>query len=224
MRIVILGGRNEADFVIKSFNNSKNELMVINSDEKTAKFLAESNHIEVLCSNPARLYTYENINIKGFDLVISLMDDDVSNFTACILLKKLFGVKKAICTVSNPNNVNVFNQLGIDSPISGSYLLTQRIQDESDVESLFKTMSLENEKVKIIEFRVRKEFDCVGKALKDLNLPSIANICCVFRNPNVIIPRGNTVIRTGDRLIVACAPVDQNEVISFLRKTKVENE
>ena len=53
-----------------------------------------------------------------------------------------------------------------------------------------------------------------------LQLPKYANITCIFRNPNVIIPRGDTVIKDNDKLVIASAPNDQKKVIRFIKKVK----
>ena len=153
-----------------------------------------------------------------FDLIVSLLDYDASNYIACTIAKKLFNIKKSICTVNNPNNVNIFKDLGIDSPISAPYLLSEKIKGESDINSLIKTMSLENSRIVITEIQVKKDFFCANKQLKNINLPITGNITCIFRDPSVLIPRGDTSIVPGDILIIASAPSDQKDLVNYIRK------
>lgn len=220
MKILIVGGKREADYVIKAFNKPKNKIVVINDSPSVSKMLSANNGIQILNTDPTKLYSYEEADIFNFDLIIALMEKDADNFVACKIAKDRFAVKKAICTVSDPSNVEIFEALGIDTPISASYLLTQKIEGESDIESIIKTLSLENNKIIITEIRVRKEFDCCDKSLMQLQLPKYANVTCIFRNPNVIIPRGDTVIRDNDKLVIASAPNDQKKVIRFIKKEK----
>lgn len=218
MKILICGGDSEADYVIKSFKKDKDKIVVFNDDAKVAKRLSETNDIDVLLSDPTKIYSFESGDVFGFDLVISLMPRDVDNFVVCQIAKTLFHIKKAICTVNNPNNVAIFEELGIDSPISASFLLTERIKGESDIESLIKTLSLENQKIVITEIKIKSRFFCSGKAIKDLNFPRVGNICCIFRDPKVIIPRGDTTLMEGDTLVIASGSKDQNEVIAFVKR------
>ena len=42
----------------------------------------------------------------------------------------------------------------------------------------------------------------VGKALKDLSFPKGVLVLCIMRSENVLIPAGNDVIESGDRLFI----------------------
>lgn len=218
MRILICGGKEEADFVISAFDGKENHLVVINEDYETAKILSERHGIDVLVSDPLKIYTLADAGVSHFDLVISLLERDVDNFVVCRLSKEVFQIQKAICTVNNPGKVSAFRLMGIDSPISASYLLADKIQGESDVSSLVNSLSLENKKVVITEIKIKTNFACVNQSLKNLALPIEGNICCIFRDPEVVIPRGDTMIKAGDTLIVASALSSQKKVVDFLRR------
>lgn len=94
MRIIIAGGDKEADFVIREFRKSNNHLVIINSSERVARELSSSNGVEVKLVDPTKIYAYEEAEIEGFDLIISLLEKDEDNFVACSIAKKIFGVKK----------------------------------------------------------------------------------------------------------------------------------
>lgn len=225
MKVLICGGNQQADFVIRSFTKSKrNKIVVINDDEDIAKELSDRYGIEVLDTDPTKLYSFEIADIYDFDLVIALMEKDADNFVCCHIAKDQFNIKKAICTVNNPNNVEIFEELGIDTAISSSYLLTQRIEGETDIENITKTFSLQNDKIVITEITVLPNFECCNRSLMDLQLPKCGNITCIFRDPKVIIPRGDTVIKNGDNLVIASSPDDQKKLIRFIKKEREENE
>lgn len=220
MQIIIVGGDKEADFVIREFKKRCNHLVIINSSEKIARELSMQNGVEVNVSDPTKMYAYQEAEIQGFDLIISLLEKDEDNFVACQIAKKQFGVKKAICTVSNPDNVTLFEALGIDSPISASYLLTERIKGESDVDSLIRSLSLENDKIKITEIKIKKAFAVAGLALKDIVFPTPCNVCCIYRDPSVLIPRGTTELLDGDTIVLASTSSSQNDLIEFFKAEK----
>ena len=218
MNILICGGRQQADYVLSVFASKRNNrIVVMNEDDRIAERISEHYDLPVISSDPTKRYSFEIADITNFDLVISLQDSDADNFVTCKLAKEVFHIKKAICTVSNPNNVEVFQKLGIDVAISDSYLLTQKIKGESDIESIFKTSSLENDKIVITEIKIKEDFWCIGKSLKDLGLPKTGNITCIFRDPEVIIPRGDAIIRLGDIVVIASAPEHQEELVKFMK-------
>lgn len=218
MKIIISGGERQADFVIREFKKGKNQFVIMNEDEKIAHYLSSQNGLDVSVCDPTKTYSYEENSVWGFDLIISLLPKDEDNFVACSIAKKLFGVKKAICTVNNPDNVPIFSRLGIDSPISASYLLTEKIKGESDVENIIKTLSLENDKIAITEILIKRNNWINGKQLKDVVFPQACNVCCIYRDSSLIIPRGTSVVKEGDNLVIASAPSSQAEIIEYLKK------
>jgi len=217
MNILICGGTSEADYVLSAFKKSHNRIVVMNDNHETADLLSEHYDLDVIMVDPTKIYSFEEADVTNFDLVVSLLDKDADNFVVCQIAKQLFHIKKAICTVNNPNNVAIFQRLGIDSPISSSYLLTQQIKGESDVESIFRTLSLENERIVITEIKILKEFPCCGQNLIALQLPRTGNITCIFREPEVIIPRGDTIITEGDTLVIASSPENQQELVDYIK-------
>lgn len=217
MNILVCGGKAEADYVLSAFRSHNNRIVVMNADNDTAELLSEHYSIDVFKIDPTKIYSFEVADVTNFDLVVSLMERDADNFVVCKIAKELFHIKKAICTVNNPNNVAIFQRLGIDSPISASYLLTERIRGESDVESIFRTLSLEDEKIVITEVKVMETFPCVNQTLAQLRLPNTGNITCIFRDPDVIIPRGNTIIQEGDTIVIASAQESQQELVDYLK-------
>lgn len=218
MNILICGGKQQADYVLSVFTDKKkNKIVVLNEDKATCERISEHYGIPVLNSDPTKRYSFEIADVNNFDLIISLLEGDADNFVTCKMAKDIFHIKKAICTVSNPNNVDIFKRLGIDVAISDSYLLTQKIKGESDIESVFKTSSLENDRIVITEISIKENFWCVGLNLMDLKLPKTGNITCIFRDPQVIIPHGDTVINFGDTLVIASAPENQESLIQFIK-------
>lgn len=217
MKVVVVGGTFEAEFIVKMLQESKkNEIVVINESSVISKKIAENNNIAVLIGDPTKEYTYEGVEVMGYDIFISLCDKDSDNYVACKIAQKVLKVKKVICIVKNPKNVSIFETLGIDRAISSTYLLSQTVKQETSLDNIFKTLALENEKIKITEVKINKGFSVIGKALMDIKFPSNMTVGCIFRNPHVIIPKGNTIILENDKLLVISDSANQKEVIKFL--------
>lgn len=220
MKIVIADGNHAADYIIKSFRKHTNKLIVINSDKKTANYLTKANHMPVYYGPPYKCDVLETAHINDCDLFIALGEVDTNNYVACMLAKKVFNAKKCICIVSNPKNVDIYRQLGIDSVISSTYLLATSIFNESSLEKLTKSMMLENDKIILTEIIVKDSYEITEKQIMEINFPKTGTISCIYRNPNVIIPNGKTVIMPGDNLFIVSAIKDQKSIISFVQRPK----
>ena len=157
---------------------------------------------------------------ENADIFIALGNVDTDNYVSCLLAKRVFNVKKCICTINNPKNVELYRELGIDSVISSTQLLATSILNESSLEDLIKTMSLEDEQIVLSEVVMRPNFAIVNKRIADINFPKNGNISCIYRKPTVIIPNGSTIILPKDKLLIVTTPKHQKEILDYIQKVK----
>ena len=210
MKVLITGGQNEADFIIKMFKEAKHQLIVVNSDQKYCQYLSKENHIKVYIGDPTQISVLHDAGAMDCDLA----------FVICQISKKIFGIEKVVCTVSNPNNVDVFHKLGVNSVVSSTYLLLQTIKVESSFENVVKALSFEQDKIAMLEIVLnKKNLAIIGKTLAQLENTRLYNISCIYRNAQVVIPSGNTEIKFGDKLFVITTNADKDEVIKYIQKT-----
>jgi trk system potassium uptake protein len=220
MRIVVANGSKEALYVVRMFREAGNDLIIINSSREYAQDIMKREHISVFVGNPWRSYVLEDAGVHDADIFVSLSDKDTDNYASCILAKKAFNVKKCICVVKDPHNVDLYKKLGIDSVISSTYLLSQSIKSESSMESLIKTLAFENDKIIMIEATLLSNYRIVDRRLMDIDFPKYASISCIYRNYQILIPNGQVVLRAKDNLFIVCAPEDQKKVLSFVQDEK----
>ncbi len=222
MKIIICGGTNQAAYIIDMFKKDKrkkNDLIIINEDSDYSKYLSNKYKVPVIVGDFTKTYILDDADLTNADLFIALSNSDTDNYVASLLAKNVYKVKKVISAVSNPNNVKVFKSLGIDSAISSSFLIGETIKNESNIEDVFKTLSIEDDMIKIIEVNVKRNFAICNKELKDLtDFPDYCTISAIFRKPHIIIPKGKTDIRTGDKLIIVGSTKDEEKIISYITK------
>lgn len=217
MIVVIANGNLEANYVIDSFKEDRrNKIIVINSNKEVADYLMKHQHVSVYVGNPWRTYALEEANVYDADLFISLSDNDTDNYVSCILAKKIFNVRKCICLVKNPDNVEIYKKLGVDSVISSTYLLTQNIKTESLEGNLIRSMNLDSNKIVMVEATLLSRYRICNKAIMDINFPSYANIAYIMRDGEFIIPKGNVVLRPRDSLVISCKKDDEKELTKYL--------
>ncbi len=220
MKVVITGGKHEADFIVKMLKEEHHQLIVINNDRQFAEYISTNNDIPVFPGDPTKAYTLSDAECDHADVLLALSDNDTDNYITCITAKKLFHIKRTVSKVRNPKNVELFKKLGVDSVISSTYLMAQTILNESSVENIIKTLSIEDEKIVMIEIGVEEDFAMVNQRIMDIPFPRNINISCIFRDPHVIIPKGDTCIKAGDKLIIISTPSEKEEIIDFIQKKR----
>lgn len=214
MKIVVAGGRDEADFLIGLLLMGKHKLIAVNGDMDYCEHLAGAyDGLSVIYGDPCKEYVMEDAGIRGFDIVIALREKDADNLEICQMAKRLFAVKKTVCTVRNPKNVEIFELLGVDRAISATYMLAHYIEQASIVEDLVRVMPLENQKVLVNEIMVKSDCPAVDQKIADMELPFNTIISCIIRDTEVIVPNGQNRIMAGDRLVVMTTPQSQKEAI-----------
>lgn len=218
MRIVIVGGYNKADFLIDSLLKKNHKLVVVNEDKDYSEYLSMKYDISVVCGDPCKQYLLEEAEIDDFDILISLMEKDQDNFAICQTAKKIYNIKKVVCIVTDPKNVDIFKKLGLDTVISATYSISKLIEQASTIESLMNTLALENEKIIMSEILIDKNYLSVGKKLAEIVFPENAIISCILRNNSMIVPNGSTVIEFGDKLFIISTPENQKEALNSITK------
>lgn len=216
MKIVIVGGSNEADFLISSLLNKNHKLLVINNDEKYCNYLAVTHNIAIVNGDPCKHYVLDDAHIYNYDILIALEAQDADNLAICQAAKRIYGIKKAVCTVSNPKNVQVFKKLGVNTVISSAYMVANMIEQATSLENLIKTLSFEDEKIILSEILVDRSFPVVQKQIMNIDLPQGIIISCIFRGNDMIVPNGQTVLLIGDKLIILSSPMNQEAAIKAI--------
>lgn len=128
MRIAVTGGNEYADFLMGMLADGRHKVMVIDKDKDFCERVCGAYDVEATLGNPCREEILREAGIRDFDVVVALGQEDTDNFEICQMCKKMFGVRKAVCMVRNPRNVEVFTQLGIDKVMNVPHLIADMIQ------------------------------------------------------------------------------------------------
>ena len=114
MKVLITGGQNEADFIIKMFKEAKHQLIVVNSDQKYCQYLSKENHIKVYIGDPTQISVLHDAGAMDCDLAIALCPNDEDNFVICQISKNNkchicihSGVLCRLCYTSRPNIIMI---------------------------------------------------------------------------------------------------------------------
>jgi len=84
MKIVITGGKHEADFIVKMLKQEHHQLIIINSDREFADYISGNNDIAVFPGDPTKAYCLSDAEAQNADVLIALADSDTDNYITCI--------------------------------------------------------------------------------------------------------------------------------------------
>lgn len=202
MNILIAGGWKKADFLLRSLSEKNHSVTLVHDDTLFCKKLSRKYDALIINGDPSKPYILEDADIEEVDMLIALTPEDEKNLVICQLSKKIYGVDRVFSIVSNPKNVEIFKELGIDMVISATHVITNVIEQIITIDEISQIAPIEEGKIAIMEISINEKSPACNKTLMDINLSEGATIGCIIRGSSTIIPKGNTKVLENDKLII----------------------
>ena len=213
--VAIIGGGNVGLMLAKTLETLKIKTKIIEKNYERCQYLAEElRNTLVINGDGTNLKLLDEEEIGSTDVVISVTNNDERNLL-CSLLSKQLGVKRVIARVSKVLNIPLFEKVGIDIAISPKNSAINEVRNdlqENDVDIL---ATVEQGQGEVLEISVLPEFN--GKKVMDLRFPARAIIGVIQRRNKVIIPKGDTLITTGDILIIFTTAQSAPQIKEFFK-------
>ena len=202
MYIIIVGGGKVGYYLTKTLvNEGSNEILLIEKNPRKVMTYGERFGSVVLEGDGAESSTLEMAGAARADVVIAVTGDDEDNLVICQTAKKMFKVPRTIARVNNPKNEDIFKRLGIDVTVSQTNVILSIIEQEIPERGLVHLMTLKHAHMAIVEATVEETAMAAGKTLSDIQFPNNIVISAVLRDGQLIIPRGDTILRPRDEVI-----------------------
>ncbi|MDQ6779997.1 MAG: TrkA family potassium uptake protein [Candidatus Eremiobacteraeota bacterium] len=207
MFIVVVGGGKLGSYVAKTLLEEQHEVVVIEKDEKKAARLCQFLNMEVArVGDGCDPTVLEEAGVARADVVIADTGDDEDNLVICLVTKKKFPRPRTIARVNNPKNKQIFEELGIDSVVSGTEIVVSIVQQEVNVREIAPLMSFRGGNLELVRLSLPDGSPAHQKRLSDLHLPRHCVIVALERDGDVIVPDGETTIRAGDAMLIVMQP------------------
>lgn len=201
MRVCIVGGGKVGYYLSKTLMEHGHEPVIIELDEQTCSHLAENLDFPVVHGDGTLVEILEIAMVDSCQALVGVTGKDEANLIACQLAKKVFGVKKTIARVNNPKNTPVLKELGVDIAVSSTDNIARLIEREVETDAIHHLMSIAGGDASLTEVFLPDDFKYSGRTLAELEIPHDVVIVFLTRGQELIIPRGNTVLLGGDKVV-----------------------
>lgn len=207
MYVVIAGGGKVGRYIAVDLLGEGHTVTIIEKHEARCEQLLRDHDLLVIHGDACDLRYLEQARPERADVFAATTGDDDDNFVACQLALTSFGVPRVIARVNAPRNEDIFRRLGIEA-VSTTSLISRLIREEVTVGELTHLATLQQGKVNLVEINLPTDKDPPAKTVADLVLPSDSVLVCIYRESDeqVVIPRGDTELHPGDRIIALTKP------------------
>ncbi|MDY2723477.1 MAG: TrkA family potassium uptake protein [Coriobacteriales bacterium] len=139
MKVIVVGGRTRADYIIESLHATGEDVVAVNSDREYCEYLSARHDIETFCGDGTKRQVLDDAGAARCDVLIALTSVDADSLIICQLGEHFFGIGSRMCVVSNPRNIKIFRRLGVTAVISETSILAQTIHQliSQDAEDAF---------------------------------------------------------------------------------------
>ncbi|MCD5409547.1 MAG: NAD-binding protein [Methanocellales archaeon] len=202
MYVVIVGGGRIGSFLAKTLSDEGKQVSLVELDRDACQTLAEKLDILIINGDGTDVKYLEDAGTEKADVFVAVTGDDKTNLISCQIAKKNFNVGRTVARVNEPKNESVFNGLGIDVVISTVTAASIVIKNAVTSGELMTLLTLEDGEMEVVELRIHEDSLAANKAIETLNLPDDCVLTAIIRGGHVIFPKGKTVIKAGDLIVV----------------------
>jgi trk system potassium uptake protein TrkA len=178
------------------------ELTIIESSPQRYATIEEELEHSAQYGDGTELWVLERAGIERADMVIAVTGDDEDNILICQVAREKYNVERVIARCNNPRNLPHFELLGVKPAVSATDLILRLIEHEVPEYGLVHLLDLPEQELEIIELEVGGGSDVAGRRVRELGLPDGALLISVVRDDGGFVPRADSVVEAGDKVMV----------------------
>ncbi len=219
MEIVIVGSGKVGKQIAQKLTDENHNVVIIDNDSEALS--RSSDEMDAICveGNGADFRVQREAGVPNADLLIAVTAHDEVNMLCCLIAHKL-GAKRTIARIRDPEYTAQLDflkeDLGLSMAINPDLAASEDIGRLLRIPSALNVEFFARGKVELVELRLNPENPLADLALLEIyrKFQIKILICAVQRGGEIFIPKGDFVLKAGDKLHVTAAP---EEMSRFLR-------
>lgn len=204
MNIIVIGagtiGSSIAELLVREGHN----LTIIDTNPQRLAEIGDRLDVKTLCGSGSSFETLQSAGISDAHLCLAMTNNDEVNLLTAAIAHQL-GAEKTVARVRKreylePVRFNIRALLKINLIISPELLTAvEMAKFLAQPDSLALAHFAQN-KVHLQSIDLTEKSDLINKQIKDLRLPRGLLIALITREDEVIIPRGDVWLKSGDKI------------------------
>lgn len=224
MKIIIVGCGKVGETLASVLSQEGNDITIIDKKEDVVERLCNQYDIMGSVGNGASYCVQLEADIEHADLMIAVTGADELNLLCCLIAKKA-GNCHTIARVRNPEYNDELNfikeELGLAMVINQELAAAMEIARVLKFPSAIDIDTFSRGRVELLRFRIPEDSVLHNLTLTELHNKVKCNvlICTVERGRDIMIPKGDDVLRTGDVISIVATAKDESQ---FFKKIGIQ--
>jgi trk system potassium uptake protein TrkA len=203
-RIIIAGGGNIGLFLASELERRHPgiSLKIIEPNAARAEAVAEQLRRAVVLKGDARdSDLLDEASVRSAEAIVTVTNDDEVNIMAALLAKRL-GCGRAMALVNNSAYELLLRSVGIDVAINPRDTTVSSILQHVRRGRIKAVHTIRDGMAEVFEAEALETSPIVGQPLREVKTPGII-VGAIVRGDEVITPRGDTMVKARDRVVIA---------------------
>ena len=178
-----------------------------------------------VCGSGTDCDTLMECDAENCDLFVAVTGSDEFNMLSCFMAKQL-GAEHTIARIRNPEyndkNLNFMRErLGLSMSINPELLAASAIFDIMKLPAAVNIETFSRRRFEMIQLKLKEGSPLDGMSLIEMRKEYKAKflVCVVNRDDEVIVPDGNFVLKSGDKIGITASPYEIEKLLKLLGLT-----
>ena len=223
MRIVVVGDGKVGHALVKELSREGHDVVIIDSRQSVVDETVNSLDVIGVVGNGASYSVQTEAGVERADLLIAATSSDELNILCCLVAKKI-GASSTIARVRNPDYSRQLaflrDELELSLVINPELAAANEIFRILRFPFALKVETFTGGRTELVELKVTGDSQLNDVSLYELEKRYRVKIliCAVQRGDDVYIPRGDFILRAGDRIhITGTRP----EISTFIKEVGI---
>jgi trk system potassium uptake protein len=216
MKVAIAGAGSVGTAIAADLHANGHEVILFEQDPDLVERLRPTLDITWVAADACEVASLDAAGVASVDVVVAATGDDEDNLVISLLAKQEFAVPRVVARVNHPKNQWLFTESwGVDVSVSTPQLITSLVEEAVSVGALVRLLQFQGGAAHLVEVTLAEDSPANGTAIADLDFPRDGTVVAVVRSDRLIVPRGETVLQSGDEVLVL-ATADAEDAVTAL--------
>ena len=220
MYIIIVGSGRFGYPLAKSAVKQGNDVVIVEKDEDRAKKISRELDATVLNGDGTEPDIIEQARIEDSDIIVSSVSDASVNVLVSLLAQD-YDVPRVAAVATSSRYENILQKMGVDVVINPQQIVSERMMNHISNPQIEDFLKLgENKRVAVFEVEHGSTLD--GMKISDIDSTSIPDeilVASILRGDKAIIPSGDSVIKSGDKVALMISDSDLQQIEKAFRSS-----